>query len=275
MLIKDILEFKLISTETYTLSVYHLLLSLIILIATRIVLGIVTRIFMRQEKRQIIDIGKSHAILKIVRYIIWIIAILLIFDTVGFKITFLLASSAALLVGIGLGLQQLFQDFISGITMLIEGTLLVGDIVETEGGIVGKVKEIGLRTSKLETRDNIILIVPNSQLINNRLINWSHMSKTTRFGIKIGVAYGSDVEKVKTVLNNCASSHKLVLKNPLPTTFFRDFGDSSLNFELMFSTNDTFKVEIIKSDLRFSIEKAFRENGISIPFPQRDLHIYK
>jgi small-conductance mechanosensitive channel len=194
-------------------------------------------------------------------------------DTVGIKITFLLASSAALLVGLGLGLQQLFQDFVSGITLLIEGTVKVGDIVETANGEVGQVDEINLRTSKLRTRDNIILIVPNSALIISPVINWSHIEQTTRFSVKVGVAYGSDVEKVTELLLMCTNEHKKIVKKPAPHVFFKDFGNSSLDFELLFYTNETFRVERIKSELRYAIDKAFRENNITIPFPQRDVHI--
>ena len=194
---------------------------------------------------------------------------------INIKITILLAGSAALLVGLGLGLQQIFQDFVSGITIIIEGTLKVGDIVQTQEGEVGKVKEISMRTSKLETRDNIILIVPNSKLINNVVINWSHIEKKTRFKVDVGVAYGSDVQLVKRLLLECATDHKLVFTNPAPFVRFTDFSDSSLCFQLLFYTNETFRVEDIKSDLRFRIDNAFRQNGVRIPFPQRDVHLYK
>ncbi|MBN1117535.1 MAG: mechanosensitive ion channel [Bacteroidales bacterium] len=273
MVLKEILKFKLIETDSYSLSVYHLISILILFIAAKILLTVIKRLFKRQETKQTFDVGKLHAIFQIIKYIVWTIAILFMLDSAGIKITFILASSAALLVGVGLGLQQIFQDFISGIAILVEGTLKVGDIVQTESGEVGKVKEISLRTSKLETRDNIILILPNSKLINDSVINWSHVDKTTRFGVSVGVAYGSDVDKVTELLLKCAEEHKEIVKKPAPTVFFRDFGNSSLDFELLFYTNNTFRVERIKSDLRYSIDRAFRKNGITIPFPQRDVHV--
>ncbi len=275
MSIKDILEFKLLDTDSYSLSVYHLLISIIVISIARLLIGVIHRILKRQEEKSAFDIGKSRAIFQIIKYIIWISAVLLVLESLGIKITFLLASSAALLVGLGLGLQQIFQDFLSGITLLIEGTLKVGDIVETHDGEVGKVKEMNLRTSKLESRDNIILIVPNSKLINDVVINWSHTNRTTRFGVNVGVAYGSDVKNVTEILLKCASEHKHIVKKPAPMVFFRDFGNSSLDFELLFYTNNTFRVEMIKSDLRYQIDKAFRENNITIPFPQRDVHLFK
>lgn len=273
MSFKDILEFNLIETSNFSLSFYHIIVTIFILLIARLILALIKRVFRRQERNKKLEIGKSRAIYQIIKYIIWIITILLVLESIGIKITFLLASSAALLVGLGLGLQQLFQDFISGITLLIEGTLKVGDIVETTNGDVGKVKEMNLRTSKLETRDNIIIIVPNSRLINESVINWSHIDKTTRFGVKVGVAYGSDVDKVSKLLLKCASENKNIVSKPEPSVFFRDFGNSSLDFELMFYSKNTFRVEGTKSDLRFEIDKTFRKNNITIPFPQRDIHI--
>lgn len=271
--IQRILDTKLIESGDYVLTVFHVISVLLILIITKAIIRLIKKLFRRQEEKKGLEIGKSHAIYQIFRYIIWISSILLILETVGIKITFLLASSAALLVGLGLGLQQLFQDFVSGITLLIEGTVKVGDIVETANGEVGKVDEISIRTSKLRTRDNIILIVPNSALIVSTVINWSHIEQTTRFAVKVGVAYGSDVDKVTEILLKCANEHKEIVKQPVPHVLFKDFGNSSLDFELLFYTNETFRVERIKSDLRFTIDKMFRNNNITIPFPQRDVHL--
>lgn len=219
------------------------------------------------------EVGQLHAIYQIIKYFLWVIAIVIILDTLEIKVTILLASSAALLVGLGLGLQQIFQDFVSGIALLFEGTIKVSDIVEIEGGVVGRVREIGIRTSKIETRDNIILIVPNSKFIADNVINWSHLEKKTRFSVKVGVSYGSNVEQVTEVLLNCAREHKEIAKNPSPFVRFADFGESSLNFELFFWSTETFGVENTKSDLRYQIFSEFARNKIQIPFPQRDIHI--
>ncbi|MBN1599667.1 MAG: mechanosensitive ion channel [Bacteroidales bacterium] len=151
MNLKEFLEFKLINTEKFQVTVYHLMLLALIFIITRIILYVIHRIFRRQEQKKSIELGTSRAIYQIIKYILWILAIVIALDTIGLKITFFLASSAALLVGLGLGLQQIFQDFISGITLLIEGTLKVGDIIQTANEEVGRVKEINIRTSKLET----------------------------------------------------------------------------------------------------------------------------
>ena len=274
MTLRDLLAFDLIHTTKYSLSIYDLIIAIVILIITRIIIGIIKRIFKRLEKQNRLELGTSHAIFQIIKYVIWIVAIILVLDALGIRVTILLASSAALMVGLGLGLQQIFQDFVSGITLLIEGSLKVGDIVQMGNGEVGKVMQVGLRTSKVETRDNFILIVPNSKLINESLINWSHIINITRFEVNVGVAYGSDVELVKQLLLDCASRHNNIEKKPAPDVFFDGFGDSSLDFRLLFYTKTTFRVERIKSDIRFAIDKAFRENKVTIPFPQRDVHLF-
>ena len=177
-----------------------------------------------------------------------------------------------MLVGLGFGLQQIFNDFVSGLILLFEGTIKVGEVVEVEG-IVGRVIRIGLRTSELETRDNIMMLIPNSMFTSEKVINWSHNLQFTRFRVKIGVAYGSDTKLVKNVLLACADEHTFITKKPQPRVRFREFGDSSLNFELLFFSDNMFRIESVKSDIRFMIDQKFRANDIQIPFPQRDLHI--
>jgi len=265
----------LIKTDKFTISIYSLLATIFILLITMIVIGIIHKMFKRKiYSNPNIKLGKSHTIYQLIKYILWILAILLSLDTIGIKLTFLLAGSAALLVGLGLGLQQIFKDIVSGLFLLFEGNLKVEDIVELDNQ-VGKVKEISFRTTKIETRDNIILVIPNSKFIDGNVINWSHIQKRTRFYVQVGVAYGSDVELVKKVLLECAANHKDISKSPNPFVRFYNFGDSSLDFQLFFWTEKSFEVENIKSDLRFDIDKKFRSNKIQIPFPQRDVHIIK
>ncbi len=273
MNLKSLLEFELINTKDFSVTVYDLVFTLIIILVTYTINRLIKRIFLRDKVKKRFDEGTLHTIRQIIRYFLWVIAISLILETIGIKITFLLAGSAALLVGVGLGLQQIFQDIISGVALLIEGTLKVGDIVEIEGGIVGKVTEIGLRTSKIKTRDDIVMIVPNHKFISDNVINWSHMETRTRFYVEVGVAYGSDVELVKKVLLECADNHSDISRKPKPFVRFNNFGDSSLDFQLFFWTTNSFLVENIKSDLRFAINSVFIENKIQIPFPQRDVHL--
>ena len=273
MNLKEFLESSLIETKDFDITVYEILVILLILIATLFIIRIIRKVFRIRERKKEFDPGRSHAIQQILKYLLWIAAILISLETAGIKLTLLLAGSAALLVGLGLGLQQIFQDIMSGVAILFEGTLKVGDVVEISDDIVGRVVEIGLRTSKIETRDNIIMIIPNSKFVTDIVINWSHMEKKTRFHVDVGVAYGSDVEKVTRVLLQCADEQQNISASPKPFVRFTDFGNSSLDFQLYFWSTETFIVEFIKSDLRYKIDAAFRKNGIHIPFPQRDLHI--
>ncbi len=220
-----------------------------------------------------IDTGKGHTIFQILKYFIWVLTIVIILSSFGLSVTVLLAGSAALFVGLGFGLQTLFNDFVSGLIILFEGSIRVNDVVELENGIVGKVKEIGLRTSKVLTRDNIINIIPNNNFVGKNVINWSYSEQRTRFKVDVGVAYGSDVRLVEKILIDCARQHDKIHTFPSPFVYFTDFGDSSLNFSLYFWMDDAFWVEKIRSDLRFEINDKFKEFKIEIPFPQRDLHI--
>ncbi len=273
MTLKEFFSYTLVETKEYDIVVYEILAILLVLLIASIIIRVLKRIFRNQENNKVFDSGRSHAILQIIRYVLWITAIFISFEIINIKLTLLLAGSAALLVGLGLGLQQIFQDIMSGIAILFEGTLKIGDVVEIQDDLVGVVKEIGLRTSKIETRDSIIMIIPNSKFVSENVINWSHMDKKTRFKVEVGVAYGSDIQKVKRTLLECANSHEKVSSFPDSFVRFKDFGDSSLQFQLLFWTTHIFNVEDIKSDLRYSINAAFLENGIHIPFPQRDVHI--
>jgi len=272
---EEIFNFKLLETEKVTVSIYSLLISIAIIIGVIILLRIIKNIFKRLESRKRIDIGSSSAFYLIIKYFVFIISMVLILGTLGINVSILIASFAALLVGVGLGLQQLFNDIASGIIMLFERNLMVSDVIQLDDGTVGRVKSIGIRTSKIISRDDTILIVPNSKFVNDTIINWSHIEEKTRFHINIGVAYGSDIVTVENTLLDCIKDHPDISGKPSPFVRFTDFGDSSLDFQLFFWVEQSFEVENIKSDLRFLIDKKFRENKIQIPFPQRDVHFIK
>ncbi len=238
-----------------------------------ITLRVIRRIF-----RGFIDSGRlekstSWSIFQIIKYFIWVIVSVIVIESLGVDISIFLASIAALLVGVGLGIQQLFNDIASGIILLIERNLKIDDVIQLEDGIVGRVVNIGIRTSEIRSRDDIIMIIPNSHFVNDRIINWSHIEQTTRFNIKVGVAYGSDVRLVEKVLIECALSNDKIQKSPKPIVRFDDFGESSLDFIIFFWANHLFEIERIKSDIRFEINDAFIKNNIEIPFPQRDVHM--
>ncbi len=273
MTLKELLNFTLIDTQHLNISVYSLLISAVIILATMVFLKIVRKIFLRFIESKQLDRSAFWSIFQIVKYFVWVIVAVLILDSLGVQISILLASVAALLVGVGLGIQQLFNDLASGIILLIERKLKIDDVIQLEDGEVGRVTHIGLRTSEIKTRDDIVMIIPNSNFVNDKIINWSHIDENTRFHINVGVAYGSDPQQVKECLLKCVKDHPDVSRYPEPFVRFNDFGDSSLDFQVFFWAANSFVVERVKSDIRYTIFAAFKEKEIEIPFPQRDLHI--
>jgi len=270
--INKIIEFKLITIGKYTLTIEVLLTVLFIIILTNIILWIIKKLIFRKRNLNKFAEGHLHSLFQISKYVVGIFAILIILDTLGLKLNALLAGSAALLVGIGLGLQNTFNDFISGIILLFEGSIKVGDILEIDDDIV-EIQKIGLRTSEAINRDDIVIILPNSLITTNKVINWSHQSDKTRFRINVGVAYGSDVDLVIKLLKASASEHPEISDSASINARFINFGNSSLDFELLFFSKNIFRIENIKSEIRKIINRKFIENDITIPFAQMDLHI--
>jgi len=179
--------------------------------------------------------------------------------------------AAALLVGVGLGLQQTFNDFFSGLVLLFERSVMVGDILEIDGK-VGRVLKIGLRASRIETRDSVSMLVPNSKLVNEAVVNWTHYDNIVRFQTDVNVAYGSDGVVVKGLLLQAAANVKDILEKPEPFVRLNDFGDNGLLFTVYFFTDKVMTAENVRSEVRFEVEQLFRKNNIVIPFPQRVLH---
>jgi small-conductance mechanosensitive channel len=270
--IEQFLEFEIFKVGTYALTFGKITTVIIILILTILILWLVKKFIFRHKLKAKIEEGNLYSIFQILRYLIWIISILLMLDTLGIKLNVLLAGSAALLVGVGLGLQSTFNNFISGITILFEGSIKVGDVLEIDGDVV-KILNTGLRTTTAINRDDIIIILPNSLITSNKVINWSHQTKKTRFRIKVGVAYGSDVDLVTSLLKEAALEHDDITDKSAINARLIDFGNSSLDFELLFFSDNVFRIENVKSDIRKIINRKFKENSISIPFQQMDLHI--
>lgn len=270
---QDFVNFSILSTDTIKIKVITIIGFILTTFVTIFLLRILKRALSQFEKKRTLDEGSVTSIYLMLKYLLWTIAIAFMLDLAGVKVTLLLASSAALLVGLGFGIQHIFNDLVSGILILIEHNIKVGDIIEIENEKVGMIVKIGLRTSKLQTRDDIIIVMPNNKLVSENTINWSHIDWKTRFNIKIGVAYGSDTRKVESVLLACTKTVMKISEDPKPFVRFLDFGESSLDFQLFFWTDEVFRVENIKSELRFLIEAEFRKENIQIPFPQRDVHI--
>lgn len=274
MEIKEFLGVNIIDLDGFTFSYYNILKLFILFLVVRFLIFFIKRLLNRKVKGKTwINEGKQHAIEQIGRYIIYALAVLYGFRSMGLEITPFLIGSSALFIGLGFGLQDAFKDFISGLILLFEGDVIIGDVIEFENGMVAVVKRIKLRTSKVRTRDGIVVFVPNSKLINDRVINWSNSNLLTRFHVTVGVAYGSDTELIEKILLEIAETEEAISNRASSFVRFADFGESSLNFELYFWSEEVWRIEYVKSRIRFNIDKKFRDNKVVIPFPQRDLHL--
>ncbi len=263
------------SGEQIYFGVSDILSAGLVILFARLILWVITQIFLYSVyRRNKIDVGAQYAINQLLKYVVYLIAFFIALDRLGINMTLVWGGAAALLVGIGLGLQQTFNDFFSGLVLLFERSVSVGDSIEIDNSVT-TVKKIGLRSSELQTRGNMTIIVPNSQLVNQQVINWNHYDERTRFSVKVGAAYGSDTQKIKDILLQIAKESIYILDFPPPSVRLTSFGDSSLDFELIFFSRNYMIIEDIKSDLRFEIDKKFRDAEVSIPFPQRVVHVRK
>lgn len=262
-----------INGQQVDFKISNILFAILTLLGASFVNWIMTQIVLyRVYKNKSIDIGGQFAINQLLRYVVYIIGFIIALQYLGINMTLILGGAAALLVGIGLGLQQTFNDFFSGLVLLFERSVAVGDMLEIGDHQRGVVKKIGLRSSIIETRSNVSVIVPNSRLVNDNVINWTHVDDTVRFNLDIGVAYGTDTDLVKKTLTNIAKENPYVINYPPPFVRFNGFGDSSLDLSLYFFSRNYIIIEDVKSDLLFDINKQFQELNISIPFPQRDVN---
>ncbi|MBK8009058.1 MAG: mechanosensitive ion channel family protein [Rhizobiales bacterium] len=219
-----------------------------------------------------LDTSLKNSIATIAGYIGVIAAISIALGRLGLNLENIALVAGALSVGIGFGLQAIVSNFVSGLILLTERPIKVGDMVNVKGN-EGYVRRISVRSTEVETYDRASVIIPNSELITNAVTNWTHTNQIARISVKVGVAYDSDAEKVRDILIAEALRHPRVLQEPPPVVFFMEFGDSALNMELRCVVNSANFMLSTRSDLNFSILKAFRENGIDIPFPQQDMRI--
>ena len=229
------------------------------------------RIEFKILERTNIDDGTKHSLASGFAYIGYCLSALLSIAIMGGNLTNIALIAGALSVGIGLGLQDIVNNFVSGIIMLFERPIKVGDWVIINGE-EGQVKQINIRSTEIETFARSSLIIPNSKVLSNAVTNLTHQNNWARYSVKVGVAYGSDVDKVKKILLECAASHPKVVKKPAPYVLFQDFGSSSLDFELRYYVSDLWGGWTSPSEVRFIINKRFEEEGIEIPFTQIVLH---
>jgi len=220
-----------------------------------------------------LDEGQRYALGQIVAYLVYLFGLLVGLQFVGLNLSNLVLLGSAIGIGLGFGLQNIANNFVSGIILLTERPIRVGDRVEV-GGTNGDVVRIGARSTWVRTNDNVVIIIPNSEFIDNRVTNWTANDRQVRFAFPVGVSYGSDPERVRKVLTDVALRHPDVLSDPYPEVLFAGFGDSSLNFQVRVWTVTRVQTPLVLgSELYYSIFAAFREHGIEIPFPQRDLHL--
>lgn len=259
----------------FNLKLSNILTAILIFLSARLLIWVLTKLVLSSYySKKNINIGSRYAVNQLLKYFIFTITGFAIIESLGIQLTLIWGGAAALLVGVGLGLQQTFNDLTCGFILLFERTVELDDVVEFDN-MIGIVKKIGVRTSIIETRDNITVIVPNSKLVGDYVINWSHYRERSRFKLKIGVAYGSDIELVKKLLMQLIENNDKVLQRPQPFVRFAGFGDSALELELHFWSRHLMGIEDVKSDMRFKIYSLFEENKVIIPFPQRDVWIRK
>lgn len=270
-------------TNTFTLrsfvlgsrsfSILDLLFLLGLLLGLIIISSTITNI-LRSRILRITGItrGAQEAVAILAKYTLISIGTIVILQVWGLDLSSLAILASALGVGIGLGLQNIAKDFGSGLVLVFERPIQVGDFVEF-GEFMGTVERIGARSTEIKTLDQISIIVPNSRFLEQEVINWSHRNPISRIRLPVGVAYKSDPKTVKQVLLEASREHASVLSTPVPQVFFTGFGDSALEFELLVWIAEPSKQLLIKSDLYFAIETRLRQQEIEIPFPQRDLHL--
>src|SRR4051812_37571334 len=230
-------------------------------------------LFNRYLVRSGLDRSLQYAIAQIISNLVLVIGIFIVLENTGIHLGALTVFAGAVGVGVGFGLQNIASNFISGLVILAERPIAIGDRVEV-AGVAGQVQQIRARSTVILTNDNIAMIVPNTKFIDSPVTNWTYGDPRVRFRIPVGVAYGSDVNKVQEALIAAGREHEAALSDPAPTVFLDKFGDSSIDFELVvWSTEMSSRPRRFRSDLNFLIEKHLRAAGIEIPNPQRDLHI--
>jgi small-conductance mechanosensitive channel len=278
----DFLNFKLINLKSFHLDFFNIFVIFSIFFASRILVNFSKIVIGRKfRKAANSDLSTEYVYVKIAKYVIYVFAIIFCLQVLDVNLTLLLTGSAALLVGIGLGLQDVFKDVFAGFVLLFEGNLRVGDIVEitsgsknstkSSSGIVAKIVKINVRTSQIETREGNVLIIPNTRLTQEQVENWSHGSELTRFIINLTVEYGANTELIKRLLKQAALAHPKVKKSHPILVRLSNFGDSGLELELVFWADQSWDINNYKSEIRFEIDRLFREYDIKIPYPKRDI----
>ena len=256
----------------HSVSVLELVEATAVVVLARIGLALVRRGLRRARRVSSMDEGKQFIIRRLLTSVVWTLAAMGVLSVLGVDLTALWAGSAALLVGVGIGLQGFFNDVISGFVLLFEGGVAVGNVLEVDGELV-RVERIDLRSTRVVTVAGELIVLPNSKVAGEAVVNLSQGDGAMRIRVNVGVAYGSDVALVTRVLSEAMALQPEVRKDPQPAVFFQDFGESSLDFSVMGWLDDPWDRMGIQSRVRTAIDAKFREHGIVVPFPQRDVHV--
>jgi len=271
--IERILSFTLFSISGQPITPYDLIAFTLILIATAVVARKVRRLLELYFLRRLpVEAGAQYAVASLTQYGLWVIGLLVGLKVLNINLTAIAVIAGALGIGIGFGLQNIVANFVCGLVLLVERPIRVRDRITMEG-VEGNVRAVNFRSTTIETNDNISVIVPNSEFINGKVINWSIGDPKVRIHVPVGVAYGSNLETVTRALLGVAAETEGILKQPEPEVRFLEFGNSSLNMELLVWIVEPAKHFLLRSRLNFAIDAAFRREGVEVPFPQRDVHV--
>jgi small-conductance mechanosensitive channel len=271
--IDHVLNFKLFQIQQTPVTVSSLFMFLLVIVTFFILSRILRRIFLKRiMDRMRLEEGTQYNLTRITHYLVMLTGALVAFQFVGIDLSGFMVVFGLLSVGIGFGLQNITSNFISGLILLIERPIKVGDRI-TIGNTEGDVMEINMRSTTIRSLNNISIIVPNSEFVSSQVVNWSHRDLKIRLDIDVGVSYGSDLEKVLKCLREVAVENEEVLPKPRPDVLHLGFGDSSWNMRLRVWIANPKRHPQTRSAINCAIVRKFRENDIEIPFPQRDLHV--
>ncbi|MFP4686711.1 MAG: mechanosensitive ion channel family protein [bacterium] len=269
----DLMRAPLFELQGSPVSLFSFVIFILIVFFTVIISRFVRWVFKRKFADRLKN-GLDYTVSRIIHYIILVIGLLVGVESIGLDLSSLAIMFGFLGVGIGFGLQNIAANFVSGLILLMERPIKVGDMVSV-GDEIGTVSAIKLRSTRVSTLDNIDIIIPNSTFVEENVINWSHGEEKIRLRVPVGVAYGTDARLLEELLLEVAADHPKVLEDPAPSVLFREFGDSSLNFELRVWLSSPRLRPRTGSELNYSIYETLNENGIEIPFPQLDVHTDK
>lgn len=271
--VEKVLNYTLFSIKQTPVSLASIILFILLLFAFVVLARVIGNVILKRFFARLqVEEGISYSLIRITQYVIVITGVIVSLQFVGIDLSGLVVIFGLLSVGIGFGLQNITSNFVSGLVLLIERPIRVGDRV-TVGDTLGDVVEINMRSTTIRTLTNIAIIIPNSEFTSSQVINWSHGDPRVRLDLSIGVSYNSDLETVLRSLREVAEENNEVLKDPGPEINFAGFGDSSWDMELRVWLETPKNYQKVRSDLNCAIVNKFRENNVEIPFPQRDLHL--